>query len=113
MATLDIYQGDSRTVMLTFVNDDGSYLNISGMTVYYVAAQSFSTESTPVIFKTITGHDVPQSGMTHMDLTTGDTNICPQIYIAEFRLYSPPSGLSTFGTDGLNIIPAIPLPSLS
>lgn len=106
MALIEIYRGDTRRIDLTFSNDDGSRINLSGYTVFYRARDSFS--STGFVFqKTVTGHDVPVSGTTHVDLSSQDTNICAQDYLAAFQLSgsgTPPS-VSTFYTDGLRILP--------
>ena len=106
MAALEIYCGDTRRVNLTFTNDDGTPLNLSGYSVLYYAAQNYDIP--PIITKVITGHDVPVSGMTHMDLTTGDTTQCPGNYLAQFKLEDPSSGISTFNTDGLTLLPSLP-----
>lgn len=105
MALIEIYRGDTRRIDLTFQNDDGSRINLSGYTVFYRARESF-TSSGFSFEKSVTGHDTPVSGMSHVDLTSQDTNICPQDYLAAFQLSGgSPVTVSTFYTDGLRVLP--------
>lgn len=107
MAALEIYRGDTRVVNLTFTNDDGSVPNISGFLISYIAAQNY--ELSPVISKIVTGDGIiGPSGMANMTFTTGDTTQCPGQYLAVFKLQDLTGALSTFNTDGLNILPNLP-----
>lgn len=102
---LEVYQGNTKQLNLAFTNDDGTPLNLSGYTLYYTVKQSY-TDTNALISIVQTGHDIPASGTTHILLTAQDTNQCPGDYLAGFTLVSSGSGISTFDTDGLRIIPA-------
>lgn len=106
MSLLEIYRGDSKRINLAFTNDDGSPLNLSGYAVYYTAKKSYAETGAPIVDILVTGHDVPVSGLTHITLTSTDTNRCPGEYVAGFTLVDPNSGVSTFNTDGLSIFPS-------
>jgi hypothetical protein len=106
MALLEVYQGDTKRINLVFTNDDGTRLNLSGYKLYYTAKQNY-TDTAPLFSILQTGHDVPVSGVTHIDLSGTQTNHCPGDYLAGFTLISSGSGISTFETDGLRIIPSL------
>ena len=103
---LQIPQGDSKTVNLVFTNDDGTPMNLSGYALYYVVKQNY-TDPAPLFTITQTNHDVPVSGMTHVSLSGTQTRQCVGDYLAAFVLVSSGSGISTFETDGLSIVPSL------
>jgi len=106
MSMLEIYRGDSKRVDLTFTTDSGTPFNLSGYKLYYTAKQNY-TDLSGLFTILQTGHDLPVSGFTHIDLSGAQTNQCPGDYLASFTLVSSGSGISTFETEGLKIIPAI------
>jgi hypothetical protein len=103
---IEIYKGDSKTINLDFTNDDGSVYNLSGATIFFLAKRNYSDEDTAAIINiTITGHDIPESGKSHIFITTGDTNQCAGNYVAKFRLQDIANNVTTFNTEGLAILP--------
>lgn len=110
MALLEIYQGESKRIDLSITNDDGGALNLSGYSLRFSAKRSFS-ETGSIISILVTGHDSFISGLTHIDLNSGDTNQCPGDYVAAFGLISSGGAVSIFSTDGLRILPS-PYPFL-
>lgn len=105
MALLEIYQGETKRIDLSVTNDNGDALNLSGYSLRFNAKRSYS-ETTSVISILVTGHDSFVSGLTHIDLTSGDTYQCAGDYVAAFALISSGGSLSVFGTDGLRILPS-------
>lgn len=104
---IEVYQGNTLRINLTFTNDDGTPLNLSGYNLYFIAKRNYSesTGSAPINIL-VTGHDTPVSGITHVDLTTGDTSICANDYLADITLIaSGNSSISSYRTDGLRILP--------
>lgn len=106
MALLEVYRGDTKRVNLIFTNDDTTRLNLSGYKLYYTVKQNY-TDATPLFTILQTGHDVPVSGETHIDLSSAQTNQCVGDYLAAFTLVSSGSGISTFETEGLRIVPSL------
>ena len=102
-----VNRGDTKRVELSFTNDDGSVLNLSGATVYFTAKRTWEdADGAALIEKTITGHAAPESGITYMDLTTSDTNLCPGDYVAGFQLQDYNNNISTLNIDGISILPS-------
>ena len=106
---LEVYKGDSKRVDLTFRNDDGSVLNLSGCTIYYSAMRSYNDPNSSIISIINSGHDVAASGISHITLTTGDTYQCAGTYVAAFRLKDASNNVTTFDSDGLKILNAPPI----
>ena len=107
---IEVYQHNTLAINMSFTNDDGTPLNLSGYSLYYIAAQNYTQNTGDAnINICVTGHTVPVSGLTTVVLTTGDTDQCPGDYIANITLVSSGSSptISTYGTDGLRILPNI------
>lgn len=104
---IELYKGDTARISLEFKNDDGAVLNLSGVSIYFTAKRNYSDpDSDAIISITETGHDVPQSGLSHVFLTTGNTNQCPGEYYAGFQLKDLLGNVSTFDVEMLSILPA-------
>ena len=86
-------------------------MNMSGSAVFLGAAVNYSTS--PIIYVGTTGNDsYAVTGLINLTLTSGDTNICPNDYLADIRIISPSGTATTYPTDGLSILPTIlPTPS--
>jgi len=103
---LYVSQGESKLVELAFTNDDLSVINLSGSTILFNAKRSY-TDTESLISKTITGHYLPESGLSRMTLTTGDTNLCPGEYLAAFKLIDISGLVSVFNASGLMVFPSV------
>lgn len=106
MALIQVYQRDSKTLVLQFYQQDDTTtpLNVSGFLVRGVARPNYASD--PIIDKTVTGvSPYAVTGTVFFPLTTGDTNQCAADYVFDFRVYDFSSGSSTFPTDGLRILP--------
>ena len=107
---IEVYQRNTLAINMSFTNDDGTPLNLSGYGLYYIAAKDFLQNTGDANINIyVTGHTVPESGQTAIILSTGNTNQCPGDYVANITLISSGSSptVSTYGTDGLRILPNI------
>jgi len=103
---LYVARGESKIVELAFTNSDGSVFNLSGTTIIFQSKANFN-DPAYLIEKTITGHYIPESGLSRMYLTTGDTNLCPGDYLAAFKIYDISGSMSYFDASGLNVSPTL------
>lgn len=107
MALISVYRGDTKSLSLNFTQDDGvTPLNVSGYSIFFGASQSYS--SSPIIYIGTTGNNAAAvTGLVTITLSSGDTNICPSDYLADFRAVSPSGVVSTYPTAGLRILPTV------
>lgn len=105
MALIETYQGDSKTLILQFCQEDLiTPMNVSGYLVRGVARLSYTSDT--IIDTTVTGvSPYAITGTIFFPLTVSDTSHCPSDYLFDFRVYDLSSGSSTFPTDGLRILP--------
>ena len=102
--TIDVYQGDAKSLSLNFANDDGSPMNVSGYGVFFSASQTFVPP--PAVYVGTTGTDAAAvTGLVILGLSSSDTSICVGDYSAFFRLVDLSGNASTFPTEGLSILP--------
>lgn len=107
MDPIEVYQGNTLQINVTFTGVDGSPLNLSGYGLYYIAKQNYDqTTGQATINYYTTSHQDAAAGISQIVLTTGDTSQCPGDYIADITLvqtgYSPT--YTTYHTDGLRIL---------
>lgn len=104
MATIDVHYGDTRTLYLGFTYENGAPLNVSGWGVFLAASQSYV--GAPLIYVGTTGANaMAVTGLVYMSLTTDDTTHCPGLYNCDLRTVDLTGNVSTYQTDGLNILP--------
>jgi hypothetical protein len=114
MATIDVFQGCTRTLALSFTNEgDGSPLNVSGFLVQFVAKQSYSQALAQAIVNTTVTGVAPEAitGLIYLPITTGDTSHCVGDYFANFKVTDLMSGVSPFSVDGYRILPTTTYPN--
>ena len=106
MAYLEVYQGNSRTIDLSFTDDNGIPINVSGAILYYTVKRNYSeSNANAIINKVVTGNNAAAvTGFMTMTLTTGDTSQCVGDFLAGFTFIDTSTGVSTFDTDGLRIL---------
>jgi hypothetical protein len=105
METIEIPKGDSYRIDI-IVSGNNAPLNLSGYGLRFVAAQNY--ESTFKIADIlVTGHDVFESGMTHIDITSGESNNCPGDYIYNLKLIDPSNGVTSFDGGIFRITPSL------
>lgn len=108
MSAISVYQGNTRTISISLSNPDGTRYNASGCALYYTARPDYVQPPFWTIATTGVGPNLADAltGLMVLSLSTGNTNLCPGLYTAGFTFVDANSGISTFGTDGLNILPA-------
>jgi archaellin len=85
MDEIIVKKGNSATIPVTFYDDAGSALNITGATVLFKVKLN-KDDSTALISKTITTHTNPAAGETEIDLSSTDTDIDVGSYWYDIRL---------------------------
>jgi hypothetical protein len=83
MSKIDMIRGDTRTITATFVDSDGSPLDLTGGTVFFtVNASSEPTDDTAaVVSKDVSSFAAPTTGIATITLAAADTtNVTPGTY---------------------------------
>lgn len=105
-----VFQGNTKTLNVNIAYDDGTPFSGAGYALYYTARQSYANPN--YIFNigtTGVGSNLANAstGLFTINLTSGDTNQCPGLYNAGFTLTGGnPATISSFDTDGLEIVAA-------
>jgi hypothetical protein len=103
----EVFKGDSKRIDLRFENDDNSVLDLTDCTIYFTAKRSFlEPDDQAVIAISNSVHDNAISGLSHINLSSSNTNQCPGVYACSFQLKDAFSGVTTFNTEGLTILPS-------
>ncbi len=69
-----LYRGDSREYTLSFTNNDGTKIDITGWKIYFTLKKyAWKADADADIKKDITAHLKPLEGETKITLTAGDT----------------------------------------
>lgn len=103
MATIDVYQGYPRTLILSFSYEDGTPLNVSGWGIFLAASQTYGQP--PLIYVGTTGAAPAVTGLVYLPLTSGNANHCVGDYNCDL-LAVDLNGIGTpYHTDGLRILP--------
>ncbi len=111
MTDLNIYRGDSKTFNLTFVDGDGSPIDLTGATIYftikyqddYVNSTSDTTDA--LIEKDITTHTNPTGGLSSVTIDSDDTyGLRPITYKFDMQLKDSLSDILTFVSGNFQII---------
>ena len=75
------------TATVTFTDEDGVAVNITGYTVYFTVKRNINdTDAEALISKTITSHTTPISGITTLTLSQTDTDLVPRNYVYDLQL---------------------------
>lgn len=98
------YQGNTVNLTLSFSDEQGNPLNLSGCLVYYTALPNYA--ETGYLFNIkVTGNQNNTNGQIVIPLTAQDTNQCPGDYPAAVT-FSGNGVVQTYGTDGFRVIAA-------
>ena len=83
-----LYRGDSRQYTLSFTNNDGSKIDITGWKIYFTLKKyAWKADANADLKKDITAHSNPLEGETKITLTTGDTkNLGIGVYIFDIQI---------------------------
>ncbi len=102
--TIEIVRGDDRLLNLTFTDDNGNAIDLTGGTVFFtVKKQKNDLDADAIITKTVTSHTNAAGGLSQIDLTNSDTNITAQTYHFDLR-YKDSSGNIVSPIDNGNFV---------
>lgn len=102
---VQVYQGNTLNLNLSFTDEAGAALNLSGCVVYYTALPNYSQTGVYLFNIGVTGDSGNTNGTITIPLSAENTNQCAGEYPAAIT-YSGNGQIQTYGTDGLRIIPA-------
>jgi len=81
MTNLKTTKGDTQNYALTFTDDDGVAIDITGYTVFMTVKTGYDvTDEDATISKTVTSHTDPTAGKTTITFTNLDTTVDPFNY---------------------------------
>lgn len=111
MSYIQLYQAATASLSVNIANDDGTPFNASGYALWFTAKQNYSDPNYLInVGVTGEGINLPNAltGLFTINLTTGDTNICPGVYsCAGFTLTGGnPLTVSPIPQDGLEVLPS-------
>lgn len=107
---LEIYRGDNKTWILTFV-DGITPVNLTGQTIFFtvkkqnIYVESSSDTTDALISKTITAHTNPTGGISSLALVPADTSsLTPATYKYDMQLKDGSGSILTFITGNFTIL---------
>lgn len=91
MADITLNQKTDESITFQYYETDGTTpRTLVGATVYFTVKEnkfdSDADDSESAIYKTITSHTTPASGLTTITLTDTDTNVTPKNYFYDVRV---------------------------
>lgn len=107
----EIIQGDDHAIQVTFKDEDGVAINITGYTVYFTVKKkpdADEDDSTAVLKKEVTSHTDPTNGITNIEIAKADTeDVEPRRYFYDLQLKDGSGKISSSKYGVLEIIPDI------
>lgn len=104
---LTIIKRDSISFRLTCKDSCGNAIDITGYTVYFTVkslANISSGDNTATIQKIVTSHTDPESGITHIALTSTDTNVDAGTYYYDIQIKTTTGAISSCVKGQIEII---------
>jgi hypothetical protein len=99
-----IIRGDDVTIPVTFSDDAGQAINITGATVFFTVKSDLSdTDDDAVIAKTITTHSNASQGQTTITLTANDTLIDAGKYYWDLQIKDSAGKITSTLADTLEV----------
>lgn len=87
MTTIEVIRGDDVSMSLTFRDNDGDLIDITGYTVFFTVKDHLAKPDTEALIeKSTTSHTDPTNGQTTIELTSTDTDIDEGLYDYDFQL---------------------------
>ena len=88
MSKIEVIRGDDVTLTVTFQDENGTAINLTGSTLYFtVKGDLTATDDTgALISKDVVSHTTPLSGISSVALSNTDTNITAGDYYYDFQL---------------------------
>lgn len=86
-STIKIIRGDDVVLPVTFTDEDGDAIDITGATVFFTVKPDYSADDTDaLIAKEITSHTGPSLGQTTITLDDTDTALDGGVYIWDLQI---------------------------
>lgn len=87
MAKISVVRGDDVTLNLTFKDEDGDAINITGYTIFFTVKERLGDiDADALISKSTTTHSNPTGGISSLELTASETNLDEGLYYFDFQL---------------------------
>lgn len=103
--TIEIVRRDDAVIALTFTDENGDAINLSGSTVFFTVKESLEdTDDEAIIEKEVSVHSDPTAGETEITLDTTDTNVEPGTYFYDLQLKNSGNKIVSTIYDKLRII---------
>jgi len=101
-----LFRGDSREFSLTFSDDDGKPIDITGWKVYFTLKDSEGDpDSEAILRKDVTDHHDAEAGNTRIHLDPSDTNgVQPGEYHFDFQIKKPNGDILTVAKGEMRIL---------
>ena len=91
-----IYRKNTWEYLLTFTDDAGDALPITGWTIFFTVKESFSdADADAKISKDITSHYDAAGGISKISLTSSDTDVTPGNYIYDIQVLKDDGSIVT------------------
>ena len=93
-----IIKRDSISFKLTVKDECGAVIDITGYTIYFTVkslANISSGDNTATIQKIVTSHTDPTHGITHIALTSSDTNVTAGEYYYDIQMKTDTGAISS------------------
>lgn len=107
----EIIQGDDHAIQVTFKDEDGVAINITGYTVYFTVKKkpdADEDDSTAVLKKEVSSHTDPTNGITNIEIAGADTeDVEPRRYFYDLQLKDASDKISSSKYGVLELIPDI------
>lgn len=110
-------RGDSRTLVLTFTNADGTAFDLTGCSVFFTvkpktdpsitAEVAITDDSTALITSSVTSIPNPTLGIADITLTPTQTTIAPGDYYYDIQLVDSGGAVTSSIFDTITFLPDI------
>lgn len=109
---LVIVRGDDKSWILTFTDDAGTPINLTGSSVFFtVKLNQRDPDSSALIQKEVTSHTSPTTGVTTVTITNTDTNLEARDYYYDFQYVTSGGTVTTILYGKFSVVQDITLDS--
>lgn len=104
---LQLIKRDSSTIKVTAKDECGAVIDITGYTIYFTVkslTNISSPDTTATIQKIVTSHTDPEQGITHIALSSSDTNVDAGDYYYDIQIKTPTGAVSSCVSGKIEIL---------
>lgn len=98
---IEIIQRDSKNFVFNFTNSAG-VVDITGWTLYF-AVKKIASDTSTVLYKTVTSHTDPTQGTTALAITSSESNLTVGTYYYDIRVKTTGNSIFTIMKGNLEI----------